>query len=251
MTGTLARADEALFWRVEEACRAAWPAGHETVCGDWLFRRSGGTVRRTNSVNLLRGPGRTDAVVEQAERFYAGFGQPAIFRVIDFADAVGRDLEKQGWRQGGDTVTLLAPLDAPLEKASGVALSAEPTADWLELRERLGTDGTLYRDMLAMIGSPKRFSLACAGAAPAAVAYGVMHDGFLVIESVATDMRFRNRGMARNAVAALMEWAAGAGATQSCLQVLADNAPARALYERLGYRRTLYGYRYWSGPDPT
>jgi hypothetical protein len=41
-----------------------------------------------------------------------------------------------------------------------------------------------------------------------------------------------------------MAWARGEGATGACLQVVAGNGPARALYVGLGFTRNLYGYRY-------
>jgi ribosomal protein S18 acetylase RimI-like enzyme len=44
-------------------------------------------------------------------------------------------------------------------------------------------------------------------------------------------------------MAALVGWGAERGATTAYLQVLADNAPALALYDRLGFA-THHAYRY-------
>jgi ribosomal protein S18 acetylase RimI-like enzyme len=52
-------------------------------------------------------------------------------------------------------------------------------------------------------------------------------------------------------MAALLEWGAERGATTAYLQVLGDNAPALALYERLGFV-THHAYRYLASPaSPT
>ena len=44
-------------------------------------------------------------------------------------------------------------------------------------------------------------------------------------------------------MAALLDWGASRGATTAYLQVLSDNAPALALYDRLGFE-THHAYRY-------
>jgi ribosomal protein S18 acetylase RimI-like enzyme len=46
-------------------------------------------------------------------------------------------------------------------------------------------------------------------------------------------------------VSALLDFAAGQGATRSYLQVEATNETAVALYEKLGFT-TAYQYRYWA-----
>ncbi|MGT2480134.1 GNAT family N-acetyltransferase [Methylobacterium oryzae CBMB20] len=72
----------------------------------------------------------------------------------------------------------------------------------------------------------------------------------MVIEAVATPEPLRGRGHARRAVGALLGWGRAAGARAACLQVVAANAPARALYRTLGFERELYRYHYRVGPEP-
>jgi ribosomal protein S18 acetylase RimI-like enzyme len=50
-------------------------------------------------------------------------------------------------------------------------------------------------------------------------------------------------------MAALVGWAAEHGATTAYLQVLGDNTPARALYDRLGFVEHHH-YRYLAQPQP-
>ena len=47
--------------------------------------------------------------------------------------------------------------------------------------------------------------------------------------------KHRREGHARTLCEALLGWAAGRGATRGYVQVLADNAPAIALYESMGF----------------
>ncbi|MEP7091631.1 MAG: GNAT family N-acetyltransferase, partial [Nocardioidaceae bacterium] len=57
----------------------------------------------------------------------------------------------------------------------------------------------------------------------------------------------RRQGLGLVVLDALVEWAAERGATTAYLQVRADNAPARALYDALGFR-THHTYRYLAAP---
>jgi ribosomal protein S18 acetylase RimI-like enzyme len=78
-----------------------------------------------------------------------------------------------------------------------------------------------------------------------ALAYGAVHDGIVCVNSVVTNPDFRRQGLARRVIAAVLGWAQErCGATGACLAVVADNAPARALYRDLGFDRDVYRYHY-------
>ncbi len=81
----------------------------------------------------------------------------------------------------------------------------------------------------------------------AALAYGAIHDGLICYESVVTDPSRQRRGYARRVISSLAGWAADRGAQGACLEVEAANAPARALYEALGFEE-LYRYHYRRAP---
>jgi ribosomal protein S18 acetylase RimI-like enzyme len=79
--------------------------------------------------------------------------------------------------------------------------------------------------------------------APAAVGLGVLEQEWLGIFCMATHDHFRRRGAASAILRTLAIWAQLYGATNAYLQVMNDNTPARALYERVGFT-TLYHYHY-------
>lgn|SRR5690606_21014702 len=245
------RADSDLLWRAEEACRQAWPAASESVLGGWLLRRSGGKTRRTNSVNPLRGPRSTDTkLIAEIEAYYRRFDQVPIFRVTDFADELSIELDRRNYSVEGETKTLAASLrDAPVTSADGIEMAAAPGVGWLDLRDRLSGDPIIFRDMAAAIRGPTCFASARAEGRTVSIAYGAIHQGMLVLESVVTDPAFRGRGLAKRTLGALLGWARREGAPEACLQVLADNAPAQAVYAALGFRTELYRYRYRFAPN--
>ena len=242
--------DSHLIWRVEEACRQAWPATSEHLNGGWLLRRSGGKTRRTNSVNPMPGSRSVDEeVLTRIEAYYRNFDQTPIFRVTDFADELSPELDRRRYSVQGETRTLFARLTStPSLSGEDVEMECWPSADWLELRDRLGSDPLLFRKMIALIQTPVCFASARVEGRVASIAYGVVCHGMLVLEAVATDPALQGRGLAKRTVGALLGWARREGATEACLQVLAGNAPAEALYATLGFRRELYRYRYRFAP---
>ncbi|WP_246673230.1 GNAT family N-acetyltransferase [Mesorhizobium sp. B2-4-14] len=242
--------EDDLNWRVEQACREGWPAATETVVEGWLMRRSGGRIRRTNSVNPLRGnrAGPAEALAS-AETFYAGYGQIPLFRVPGVAGEMDAVLDQHGYAVEGGTIHLYADIDAMARvRDEKVVISATPGEDWFGARFRMSgyddADRRIFREMTGLIVGDRAFVSCEYDSEIAALAYGVIRDGLLVVESVETDARFRQQGLGRRTVGSLIDWARRAGATAACLQVVADNVPGRALYASLGFNRELYRYHY-------
>lgn len=247
----IAGAADDLCWAVEEACLAARPSPAEVVLGGWLLRAAGGPTRRTNSLNPLRG--RRDppeTVIREAGQIYRSLGRPLIVRVPDMASEMADHLDGLGVRPEGEVRTLHAAFPrAAMAPADDVVLVDRPDASWLDAWAACegappGPVRDAYRESITRLIVPAAFACRRSGSEPVAVAYGVVHRGLLVFESVATHPDRRREGHATRIVQALMGWAIGQGATGACLQVLADNAPARALYRTLGFERELYRYAY-------
>jgi GNAT superfamily N-acetyltransferase len=245
-----------LSWRTEDACRAAWPAVVETVIGGWLLRCSGGSVRRTNSANPLRGKRDISvATIDGIEAFYAARRQAPMFRVPTIAGEVGAELDRRGYAAEGETIHLFASIDAAVSTGGrDVFLSERPDEDWLRSKARISSLGEAdmgaLRRMVRLIRGRKAFVWASIDGAIVAVAYGVVAEELLVVEAVATDPSFRGRGFGRRTVGTLIDWAHSAGARAACLQVEAGNMPARALYSSLGFDRELHRYHYRRGSQP-
>ncbi|KQT61328.1 hypothetical protein ASG52_00075 [Methylobacterium sp. Leaf456] len=247
-----AREENPLAWTVEEACLNAWPSRRQRLVGGYLLRASGGPSRRPNSVNPL--PGLRDepeAVIAACEAAYAELRRPALFRVPEIAPDLDAPLERRGYAAFGRSLTLLADL-ATLDAASDpdVALAPSPDAAWLIARAALNAadaeTSRVYAEMIRTILAPKAFAAIRRDGAVVAMAYGVLDRSLVVIESVGTLEAARGQGLARRVVAALLRWGRARGGRAACLQVVADNAPARRLYAGLGFDREFFSYHYRS-----
>lgn len=242
--------EDDLNWQVEQACREACPAATERVIDGWLLRQSGDKIRRANSVNPLRGKrAAPEAVLGAVEAFYAGHGQTPLFRVPDIAGEMDGVLDRHGYDVEGGTIHLFGGMDDLADIRDGqVTVAATPGEGWFDARFRTGSysesDQRIFRAMTGLIEGDRAFVSSERDGVVAAIAYGVIRDRVLVLESVETDGRFRQQGLGRRTVGGLIDWARRQGASAACLQVVADNAPGRALYASLGFRRELYRYHY-------
>ncbi|MEI9427320.1 GNAT family N-acetyltransferase [Mesorhizobium sp. Cs1299R1N3] len=242
--------DDDLNWRVEQACREGWPAATEQVADGWLLRRSGGRVRRPNSVNPLRGKRAGPAeAFSAAEAFYADYGQTPLFRVPSIADEMDAVLDRHGYATEGGTIHLYNDIeDMAQVRDEQVIISSTPSENWFDARFRMESydeaERRIFREMTTLIVGDRAFVSCEQEGMIVAIAFGVIRDGLLVVESVGTDGRFRQQGLGRSTVGNLIDWAQRAGASAACLQVVADNTPARALYASLGFSRELYRYHY-------
>ncbi len=245
------RASQDLCWAAEEACLAARPSGVEVVLGGWLLRAAGGPTRRVNSINPLRGwRDAPETVIAQAARLYGGLGRPLIVRVPGLAPEMAACCDQLGYSVAGEACTLWAGLTGHATPVGdGITLLPRPDAPWFAAWaacEGIGAGPVLdlYRDSLGRIVVPAAFARRQVGGEPAAVAYAAVHRGLLVFESVVTRPDRRRQGHAAAVIRALMSWGVGEGATGACLQVAAENAPARTLYHALGFTQELYRYDY-------
>ncbi|QND54238.1 GNAT family N-acetyltransferase [Phyllobacterium sp. 628] len=213
------------------------------------MRFSGGPTRRTNSVNPLRGPrAEPAATIDAAEKLYRSLGSRIVFRVPTIANEMEELLVERDYHFEGGSTVLLCDLSLFDAKEPAGDLSRDMTPFWAKEGQRIAAwsdeDQAIFVEMIGSIVAPKAFASVTIDGRMVAKAYGVISNGLLVLESVATDPDFRKRGYGQRAVGALLEWAKIEGAEAACLQVITDNLPARALYASLGFGRELHSYHY-------
>lgn len=238
------------------AARGLRPAETEEL-GGWILRADSGFTRRANSALPLGQPGRPlDDALAAAHTWYADRELPLRLQVpLEARRLLDAELGERGWEPTARTQLFVARLDAlrstaPAPAGPAVEVTPLPDDDWLELYR---DGGGLTEAGRALLSRHDRLAFATVRMDGRAVAVGrgAVDDGWLGIMAVEVAPDYRRHGLARALMAGLWDWGASAhGATRSYLSVLAENLPAVALYERVGYW-VHHEYHYRVEPEPS
>lgn len=237
--------------RLEEAGFNAVPALEQIFYDGWLIRFARGFTGRRNSVNALYNSMLDlPEKIAWCEALFAARGLPPVFRLTPLAPA-GLDaaLAQRGYVLRPERVlVMVADLD-PARLGGGKSATVVPHQlnEWLPLHQEIGhmhqEHQELHRELLTRISGQPYFITSFDSIRPAASVLAVREGELVGIFEMVTAPDLRRRGHGANVVRAALALAAQDGARQAYLQVMETNAPAVALYEKLGFT-TAYRYTY-------
>jgi len=214
--------------RIEQATARGWPAAREDRIDGWHVFSGLGFVGRTNSCWPLTYQGSdVDVSIEAVEAHYRALGLAPQFKLVT---------------GGAD------PLDLPdrLARRSYVAVSqvavmtfegqlGGPEHQVVISTSHSGGDGQERIDILGRIPCPSAFGIIRQNGTLAAAGLCTYAGDSAGIAAMRTQAEFRNQGLARSVLRAIMGQAYQSGYRQFWLQVETNNAPARHLYESEGF----------------
>ncbi|CAH0262317.1 Ribosomal-protein-alanine acetyltransferase [Arthrobacter sp. Bi26] len=254
---------------LEALMDAAWPAAEREESGGWVLRAASGVTQRANSV-WVRDPGDDDphrqlAALRAARLWYRNRRLPLIFQIFDGPrqSALQSVLDAEGFTRQSETLVLVrgpGPQPGPQpgtgsgDPDPAVEISAEPSADWLDLWWSVdGRGGAAELDVARRIlaGCPALYALVRDDSgAPAAVARlalpgtGRTGPAWGGLYCMATRPDVRRLGYGGRIVRALLREGGARGVAGYWLLVMASNAGARSLYTHAGFREAgRYLYR--------
>lgn len=245
--------DLPLVRRLEAVGFRAWPAASVVYDGSWQVRLTGGhPSKRLNCIVPLDPSDHRDMAtrLQKARKRFESYGRPLLVRETPLAPPLLLDhLKAEGWRVFETVDVLTVDL---------TALELPDTLDHLPSHD-VGrfTDATLaindedaalkpaLAEILSAIKPPSGFFIKeSAVDGPIAMALCVQDNDLAGIISFAVVEAYRREGIGTEILSSALRWARISGARSAWLQVVADNAPALALYHKFGFRKA-YDYRYW------
>lgn len=170
---------------------------------------------------------------------------PALSASMDLRAALSLDeiLSARGYRVAEPSLVLSKVLQAQPLLANLKLLALK---DWLsvycELTGMPEPARTLHNIILQSIAGECAFAVLYMDERPVACGLGVVERELVGLFDIFTHSDQRNQGHGAALVQGLLAWAVQQGAERAYLQMVAENKPAAALYESLGFSEI---YRYW------
>ncbi|MEZ5886823.1 MAG: GNAT family N-acetyltransferase [Paracoccaceae bacterium] len=227
-----------------DALDSTWPAAAMRRAGGWLVREGRGGGKRVSAATVAADDAR--ATIDAAIGAQRALGQPPLFSLRDGDVAEDAELARRGFRTLDPTVLYEAPLDA-LATEPPRHMTSFPIWPPLAIMADLwaeGGVGAARQAVMARCTLPRTAILGRVEDRAAGVLYLAVDGDLAMVHALHVAPEFRRRALAANLMRAAAAWARDAGATRLGLAVTEANAPARALYERLGMAQVgRYHYR--------
>lgn len=227
-----------------------WPAHSTHAAGCWQVREGRGGGLRVSSAILAPGAAAAGAgagaEIALAEAAHQGLGQAPVFRLLDGdEDEADAALAARGYRIAEPTVLRHCAL-GPLAATPPERLTAFPLWPPLAITEEIWTDagiGPGRRAIMALAPGPRTAILGRAGDRAGGAAFAAIAGDRVIVHALCVAPALRRQGLAQNLMRAAAAWGRDQGAAHIALAVGRANAPANALYDRLGLA-AVGGYHY-------
>ena len=216
-----------------------WPGLEVERLGGWELRASAGYTRRGNSALCEGDPGMdVPAAVGRAIDFYRSRGLPPQVMLAarpGVQHPLHTPLVDDGWRPHSLTWLMARDLRfgpaAPLPENLRLSWSDRPDEDWLAAFGRPHP-----RQLAVLTAAQADYAALRAGDRLVGIARLAPTGDWVGISGLWVRPERRGQGIGSGLLSALADRGVARGARFGYLQVMADNAGARALYDALGWR---------------
>ncbi|PYE47672.1 acetyltransferase (GNAT) family protein [Paenibacillus barcinonensis] len=236
--------------QIEELTLNHWQPLSTALYDGWVLRFANGYSKRANSVQpIYTSTLDVHEKIITCENFYNSNQLSTIFKITPFVQPENIDelLQHRGYTVVDPTIVQLRHLDnLETPEPVDIHIAEQLTDEWLHHLCRLSSVNEESRktmtQMLQNVRAHTCFITLSVDSQVAACGFGVLERGVIGLHDIITAASYRNRGLAEQMILHLLHWGKQRGAQSSYLQVVADNAPARRLYKKLGYTDA---YTYW------
>lgn len=221
--------------RFDAVWQATWPAESYADAGGLRTGRGRGGGGRVSATRRT-GPW-SDTDIDAAEAQHRDWDQPPLFAVEDADTPLIAALTARGYETAKPTLILSAPIADLTDRPIPPVMALEHWPPLAILRDLwIEADiGPARQAVMHRASAPKAAILGRVEDRAAGAGFVSVHETTATLHALTVLPRFRRAGLADWIVRRAALFGAGHGADTLALAVTAANAPARALYDRLGF----------------
>ncbi|MBC8171656.1 MAG: GNAT family N-acetyltransferase [Anaerolineae bacterium] len=242
---------------LEEYGFRAWAALETEIYDGWVLRFANGYTGRSNSINpLYTSTLDLDTKLAYCADWYATRGITHRYRLNDAMQPPELEavLERKGYVLDNESLVMTMNLaDVGVIVSDGeVNIQGHYTDEWLTnfclLHPAHAPHRATIQAIMDRMPTTKYFASIVANGEVIAMGLGIQEDDYVGLYDIITRQDQRGKGYSKHLVSSILHCAALTGVKKAYLQVMEDNAPARRVYEKAGFRLV---YRYWYRVPPT
>lgn len=231
---------------LEHISLRAWASLETEAYDGWLLRYAKGYTGRANSVQALDNSSLPlMQKIDYCENWYAQRNLPAIFRLTSAMQPPELDdvLDERNYERYNETLVQVSPLSnlSPVQSAN-FHFDSSVSDEWLEAWGTWNNVPEQHIAIAKMMLSDDSTHACFAWIDNTAVGLAICEDNYVGLFDIVVDPHQRGQGLGFSLVNSLLAWGKSQGAKMAYLQVVANNVPALALYDKLGFKTH---HHYW------
>ena len=236
---------------IEELTINAWPSLQTILLGGWIIRMADGYTKRSNSViPLYSFESNIDEKINYCKTIYKNCNLPIIYKIIECEEHKLIDKRLEELKYDKIDVTSVQVYDGINQTnflKENIIIDNIFSENWKKCffycnsitdSKVIATIESMLKnvryDIISVFKMENENLVACG--------YGVIERGFIGLFDIIVKEEFRGKGYGREIVETILAKAKGAGIKKAYLSVVNNNAIAKNMYEKIGFKEI---YKYW------
>lgn len=238
---------------LERLTMNALPAKEVLHIDDWYLRYTAGFTKRANSIYPLKQSDKSlEELIQLCEMWYETHKFPTVFKMTEASEPSELDsfLQQNNYAILDETSVLVLPYNNyDTEEDIDVKVVYTNHFDDLWFKHVCAFNQVekryiqVFKQLLLRIKARVCYAIVVdEDETILSCGLGVLEEGYFGLYDIVTNVKYRNQGVGRKLVHGLLQWGKDKGAHTAYLQVIKENAPARHLYDKIGFQEA---YTYW------
>jgi ribosomal protein S18 acetylase RimI-like enzyme len=235
---------------IEELSMDAWPSIQTLLYDGWVIRMANGYSNRSNSINpIYPSKIKLEDKMEYCDKIFSRYNLPTTYKIIECDEhkTIDKELEQRKYKIINTTsLQICSDFEVLQNNYDGITVNDFFNTPWINSVVEFNTIKqehiTTFKTILSNIVGEKIVVHKEAKNEIVGCGHGVIGNNYVGIFDIVVKENQRGKGYGKEIIKTILSEAGKKGIKNAYLQVMMNNALARELYKKLGYKEI---YKYW------